>query len=226
MPIQPSACNPIAQPDFDAYFRTFSVTVDGKPVAFHKRTLAMKYGPAGIPVDVTAKLKQLGLTDATIEKQPTPLPPLSAANQQALVRGAYVIDDCPAWGVQDNYFWQQQFPAHSHVHIAHHYAPLLSESVNSPEYAAAIGRPYCAGAEELHDLQRATTTTEFRYILSTGANWAGPIRHFHLTLDKASPDQHLSVCWAAGHLNKTSPTRFEADLTNFTPAQELNVLLY
>jgi len=65
--------------------------------------------------------------------------------------------------------------------------------------------------------------TELEYILTTARNWRGPIGRFHLTLDKGKPDNLLSLCWNG--LTKTSPTTFEATITNFVPDHDIRLLV-
>jgi hypothetical protein len=62
------------------------------------------------------------------------------------------------------------------------------------------------------------------YVLTTGNNWKGPIGHFHLTLDKAKPDNVLSLCWD-GDLRKTGATTFEATRENFSPGRDIHLLV-
>jgi hypothetical protein len=61
------------------------------------------------------------------------------------------------------------------------------------------------------------------YILTTGANWAGPIADFTLTVDKGRPDNLISFC--ASGVKKLSPTQFQVHYTNFTPTADLAILI-
>ncbi len=61
------------------------------------------------------------------------------------------------------------------------------------------------------------------FVLTTGANWAGPIKDFSLTVDKGAPDALVSFCGQG--VNKTGPTTFETQKTDFTPQRDLNVLI-
>ena len=74
----------------------------------------------------------------------------------------------------------------------------------------------------------ATSQTPFyerriAYVLTTGANWAGPIGDFHLTVDKGAPDSLVSFC--ADGVKKIGPTLFEVRHANFTPTRDLHVLI-
>ena len=60
------------------------------------------------------------------------------------------------------------------------------------------------------------------YILKTGANWAKPIEHFKLTIER-DPNELVSFCWA-GKVTKISPTRFQMLEKNFLPKQDLEII--
>ncbi len=61
------------------------------------------------------------------------------------------------------------------------------------------------------------------YILSSGANWRGPIRDFRLVIDKGKADSLVSFCMDG--VRKISPTQFEVRKTNFEPRRDLPVLI-
>ena len=60
------------------------------------------------------------------------------------------------------------------------------------------------------------------YVLSSGANWAGPISTFKLIVDKGSTDNLVSFCGQG--VKKTGPTTFEMDLDGFLPEKDLDFL--
>ena len=60
------------------------------------------------------------------------------------------------------------------------------------------------------------------YILTTGANWSGPIGDFHLTIDKGAPENLVSFCGEG--VVKTGPTRFEIRAKDFVPERDLAIL--
>jgi hypothetical protein len=61
------------------------------------------------------------------------------------------------------------------------------------------------------------------YILKTAANWSGPIKAFHLVVDKQYPDNLVSFCGQG--VRKTGPPTFEMTKTNFTPTEDLSILI-
>jgi hypothetical protein len=64
---------------------------------------------------------------------------------------------------------------------------------------------------------------DLEYILSTGANWAGPIGYFHLELDKSDADL-VSLCPIPGlHLVRKGRS-FVADAEQYTPTMDIKVM--
>jgi Domain of unknown function (DUF4424) len=60
------------------------------------------------------------------------------------------------------------------------------------------------------------------YILNTGANWAGPIKNFKLTIDPGAGDRLVSFC--AGGLKATPTNTMEFTATDFKPNADLKIL--
>ena len=61
------------------------------------------------------------------------------------------------------------------------------------------------------------------YILTTGANWSGPIRDFRLVVDKGDARNLVSFC--GNGVKKISPTQFEMRERDFMPEHNLYVLI-
>jgi len=155
--------------------------------------------------------------------------------------------DTPQWQLQTRYYWQQTFPPNVEIKVNIAYKPFVGKALGGKTYAdidpnlAGGGRlvgestppksnPYCLDNQTVQGLKKALKRgvwmdlIELEYILSTGSNWLGPIGRFHLTIDKASPDNILSLCW--NNLQKTGPTRFESTLMDFKPTDEIRLLIY
>lgn len=60
------------------------------------------------------------------------------------------------------------------------------------------------------------------YIWDTARYWQGPIKKFHLIIEKDFPEQIISYCPYIG--SKTSPTTFEWQTENFVPQGRFKVL--
>ena len=71
---------------------------------------------------------------------------------------------------------------------------------------------------------RSCRSGGYQYVLKTGANWAGPIRSFKLTLDPGGSDRLVSFC--QGRL-KASPGGSTPEYTasDFKPDADLKILV-
>jgi hypothetical protein len=91
------------------------------------------------------------------------------------------------------------------------------------EFAKEMNDSYCVGPKLLRALgAREQFVWAVHYILTTGANWKGPIKKFKLTIAKASPKDTVSVCLP--DTRRASPTTFEVERTDFVPTQDLKIL--
>ncbi|HZK89611.1 MAG TPA: DUF4424 domain-containing protein [Stellaceae bacterium] len=147
----------------------------------------------------------------------------------------------PRWTLKTTYYWQQTFPAQQELVIEHRYKPSVGGSAGTtlskpddPD-ARAEEKKYCMEqgvidrAREMVEAARKAKNSSvgerrIDYVLKTGANWAGPIADFMLTLDKGAPDNLMSFCGKNG-LKKLSPTQFQLHYTDFTPTRDLAILI-
>jgi len=149
------------------------------------------------------------------------------------------------WTVKTAAVWQQTFPPGRPVIVEHRYHTSLGVSFDSvlrkglrqhKALAAEVEqyrKKYCIGSDFLARLDRLAGAAEantagiqerrISYVLKTGANWAGPIKDFRLTIDKQKPDRLLSFCPGQGRA--ISPTRVQFSAKDFTPTSDLNILL-
>jgi Domain of unknown function (DUF4424) len=231
-------------------FLGFTTTADGAPVTTQVEQKAFAHG-----VDQTALLKSLGI----------PLAPQSPATdkaldalpkdkwQQLISLGLAEIDEYgtipnqpmqqhlePRWTLKTTYYWQQSFPPHQEVVIAHQYKPSVGSSAASligtslAKDDRGYATKYCIDASFVtaatrlqlaakQNPNRYVTERRIDYILKTGANWDGPIAGFTLTVDKGSPANLVSFCGTG--VRKVSPTRFQVHYADFTPTADLGVLI-
>lgn len=144
----------------------------------------------------------------------------------------------PAWTLKTTFHRMQTFPAGKDVVVEHVYKPVVGGSVGASYiYAdenerAAIKADYCiddAFDAALDRMKRSTgegqmiSERTLGYVLTTGANWAKPIGSFHLTIEKDSPDQIITLC--AEGLKRIGPTRFELTRVEFTPEQDIQIMM-
>jgi hypothetical protein len=147
------------------------------------------------------------------------------------------------WTLRTNFYWQQTFPAAAETAIEHRYKPsvgasagtsLGSRGATTEPWFADYRRKYCMDRQFLAaiDGARRAARSDFGapfseeridYILAIGANWSGPIRDFRLVIDKGDADSLVSFCGEG--VRKIGPTQFEMRKANFTPRENLSVLI-
>lgn len=151
-------------------------------------------------------------------------------------------DFYPMWTLQTAYWWRTVFPAGKAVKVAHRYRPSVGGTVamtfinagKPSDYFNEYKQRYClddafmktaAKLEKLQDYDKGVFFVEkwLSYILTTGANWSGPIKSFRLTIDKGSKDDFVSFCGTG--VRKTGPTTFEMTATDFMPEKDIDILL-
>jgi Domain of unknown function (DUF4424) len=195
-------------------------------------------------VDQTALLHRLGIPLAPhVQSTHTALDGVPREERANLISLGLVDNTTlsPRWRLKTTYFWQQTFPALHELVIEHRYKPSVGSSVvtmlGNPDPAieglASYQQKYCTDADFIDTVtrdRRAAHVTyapfeekRIEYILTTGANWAGPIGEFTLVVDKGKPMNLVSFC--ATGVKKISPTRFELRKTNFLPKSDLSILI-
>ena len=150
-----------------------------------------------------------------------------------------------AWTVRTAALRTQTFEPKRPVVVEHRYRPGLGISFDTVlrkglRHDAAVTaevqryrRDYCIGDEFLANVDKLAEGAaahkaklqeqRISYVLKTGANWAGPIKHFKLTVDKKNPDRLVSFC--ADNIKVVSPTAVEFTATDFTPDKDLKILI-
>lgn len=129
-------------------------------------------------------------------------------------------------------------PAKTSVTITHSYKPMAGADWYGP--APEDFKGYCiddatrAALGGLLDRQkqigkRENTNTsliarEVAYVLTTGANWAGPIQHFRLEIELPTADDVLATCFAG--LRRTGPKLFAAEQADFVPIDDQAVAFF
>lgn len=216
-------------------FMNFAVSVAGVAVTPQIEIRALTGG-----LDITGKLAALAI----------PLNPLAEAAAKALnavpkeklsellVMGA--VRDAgdgfqPSWTLKSTYYWLQTFPAGQTIAVAHSYTPAVGLAFF---YDMALAEPgyvdrFCIDAATGKAIRRKLAAAkpeapllmeqQIQYILTTGANWQGPIADFRLVVDKEKPDAIVSFCMDG--VKKIAPTQFEVRKRDFQPRSDLDVLI-
>jgi hypothetical protein len=155
------------------------------------------------------------------------------------VEGTSVIT--PRWRTHITYHWQQTFkPGVTVIH--HRYRPMFGHDWIRTRDGKPVPDPatpyaaYCvdrAAGVRFHTPAANggyISALTLGYILTTGANWAGPIETFHLTVDGGHASQGdsqvvgIALCTDVP-LQQTSPVHLEGAMQNYWPKTDLRVLL-
>jgi hypothetical protein len=228
-------------------FLGFTTTANGQSVATHVEQKAYAKG-----IDQTALLQRLGIPLAPQLKTTSDALDALPRNkwQQLIDLGLAATDEYdvghgmerhlqPIWTLKTTYYWQQTFPPRQDLVIQHRYKPSVGGSVGTgvgnPDYPPPANYPtkYCMDPDFVAAAARAQHTAgrvnkifgeqRIDYILTTGANWAGPIADFTLTVDKGDRANLVSFCGKG--VKKIAPTQFQVHYTNFTPRRDLAILI-
>ncbi len=227
-------------------FVGFKAAVDGKPIVFKAEQRAFVGGK-----DVTQTITATGLPINVVKGGYKIFKTISPVNRKGLTDAGILYHDPVAdeyiaqWLVRTRFYWTQRFQTHETVVIEHSYQPVSGVGLFPEDWAWGgfnnkFVRSQCINPHIADDVaalaeprrkaikgpQPASVLSAWwtNYILTTANTWSGPIGRFHLTLDKLKPDNVLSLCWD-GELKKTGPTTFESVRTNFSPKQDIHMLV-
>lgn len=221
-----------------------------EPIWEEDRPISESYDTPG--KDVTALLTALDIplsldTDQVMAALMA-LPP--AARKQLADQGAIEVfgegtnpdDIFPNWSIVLRYHWTQTFPAGKDLRISHAYENYPPGGIfiwrNPPyeDWQADLQSRYCidkgTSAAIMKRLKNSSASGEdyvtgmsyaLSYVLRTANSWAGPIEKFRLTLDKGDAKNVISLC--ADGVQKTGPTTFVIEKENFSPADDLEILV-
>jgi hypothetical protein len=222
----------------DSYYgqpNGFSISVDGQPVKFAARLIALMDER-----DVTATLKNIGLTNAQIAFNPTLGPaakipsPTKAQEKKLTAAGLYGElpdgDHGPLWRVQVNYIWKQRFPVNKVVKVHHAYRPFYTGGPGASHMDADVARQFCTDKDFVTAYNRLVkrnghdylTVAQVSYILKTGNTWKRGIEDFTLNVIKGGSGELVSLCFP-GTFKKIGAATYQIRLKNFQPTQDLEV---
>ena len=187
--------------------------------------------------DQTAALTSLGIPLSPYRSQDA-LVKLSATNRARLGRLGLVNEDGqPLWTLRTKFYWQQRFSPERETVIEHRYKPSVGGTV--PVSSSQMRQwlidvkdyfhrklKYCVDEDFLRELAKDNTNYFLEqwvdYILTTGANWSGPIKQFRLVVDKGDPKNLVSFC--GRNVKQVGPTQFEMTISDLTPKKDLAIL--
>lgn len=233
-------------------FIDFQVTVDGRRVEPQVEVKATRSGVdvtevlkrQGVPLTMLAE------NDAATVALNERLNDLPEAAKRELERHG-VIDWTTSFGAENKplasthwdthitFYWFQVFPAGRTIEVTHRYRPVPRHFffVESDLASSEMRKKYCfdqaftraarAAFKRAAQGQDAGTSSilpgrELKYVLTTAGNWLGPIKKFHLTVEKPSEQALVSLC--AANIKRASPTTFELTANDYTPQDDINLL--
>jgi hypothetical protein len=250
-PIDLSEAENIALPSADPInFVDFETRIDGVPAQFQIDQRAMVGDKDVSALLDQFKLPRLPVGNREIRVADLPEATRTRLVDQGLLMPVRTDDKGRqqydvAWVVKTSAVRQQTFAAEGKVIVEHQYRPSVGTSPDTilrwilrynkglnPE-VERYRKEYCVSDAFLAELDKragngvpnASMIGERRinYVLKTGANWAGPIRSFKLTIDPGATDRLVSFC--PGQLKPTAPNALEFTATNFKPESDLKILI-
>ncbi|MEY4983837.1 MAG: hypothetical protein RIR62_2103 [Pseudomonadota bacterium] len=140
----------------------------------------------------------------------------------------------PLWSVVLRYHWTQTFPAGAAIEVSHSYenrptGGIFSWSHPPEDWQADYVERYCVDEGTSRAMAARLgpegygTAYLIDYVLRTANSWAGPIGQFRLTIDKGKAENVISLC--IDGIEKTGPTTFVVEKTDFSPQDDLRILL-
>jgi hypothetical protein len=231
-------------------FVGFSTKVDGKPINFTINQRAFLNGK-----EVTASLRSMGIPILPIGAQQLKITELAQPTRDRAVAEGLLAQSGtndkgeplyePRWTLKTSVVRQQTFPPGKPVAVEHRYKTSVGMSFDSllrqglrqkkalESEIARYKANYCIPDDFLKSLDKLAGADEankakvverrISYVLKTGANWAGPIKDFRLVVDKGQTDRLVSFCGEG--VKKISATTFEMRAKDFTPSQDLNIII-
>lgn len=231
-------------------FMGFSTRVDGRPATFTGSQRAALEGrdvtgtlrAMGIALlPIGERQPRIGELPSEVRERALNAGLLQQAGTNE--RGEPLYD--PTWTLKTSFMRRQTFPPGKPVVIEHRYATSVGVSFDTVlrqglrRNRALEGEVqrykanYCIGDDFLKSVDRlggrdeankaGLTERRISYVLSAAVGPAGPVRDFHLVVDKGRPDRLISFC--GDGVRKISATAFEMRAADYMPARDLNILI-
>jgi hypothetical protein len=186
---------------------------------------AQQFRPQDLPAATRTKMASEGL--------------LTPAGSDERGRPLYAA----GWVVKTAVYREQTFPPGKPVIVEHSYRPSVGASTDTilrkrlrQDKAIAkeferYRKDYCVSEDFLQELDKlggsapnngaGVQERRISYVLKTGANWAGPIKTFHLSIDKGS----RLVSYCPGKLAASAAKQaLDVSATDFTPDRDIKLL--
>jgi len=240
----------IALPSSDPLnFVNFETRVDGKPITFgtDQRAFVGDKEVTALLRELKVSILPLGaqafrpqdLAPATRERMVSEGLLMPAGSDE---RGRPLYS--PGWIVKTAVVRDQTFPAGKPVIVEHTYRPSVGSTPDTilrkglrqnramAKEIERYRREYCISDDFLQELDKTAGISQannagiqerrISYVLKTGANWAGPIKNFHLSIDRGANGRLVSYC--AGKLSASAKTPLDVTASDFTPDRNIKIL--
>ncbi|MGC2788269.1 MAG: DUF4424 domain-containing protein [Roseiarcus sp.] len=156
-------------------------------------------------------------------------------------KGAH-LDWVPLWTLGSKFWRSQVFPAGRDLLVERTYTPGTGSQSSLTFGAADLSAaqeshyretyctdgPFTSAVQSLYRKANAPNSKVrafeeyLSYVITSGANWAGPIGSFRLIVDKGDPQTLVSFC--GDGVRKIAPTTFEMTAKDYTPRRDIDVL--
>lgn len=232
-------------------FTPFKVTANGKAVSYKLQyrakaedgsDITQKLFDNGIPLSVLHVNGWMG--DAALDSRP---------KLREQLKGLNLLNDKNVgnWHNEASYHWRDTFPANQAHRVSHAYPPEAgSQWLELPASAKTIDdvkfsnewklRDYCPNEkvskqilarlpaknkkQSTLDASPYPKAREIGYVLTTGANWSGPIQDF--VLEVTPKVGHIvAFCWEGKPVNPQANGTYIVKAKNFIPKQDLKILM-
>ena len=206
----------------------FNVWVDGKKLI--PRRLIRVFLKYPEEKDITADFLALGLDPEKGEYGDETTKQKLAAMGGICSDDFYDLQDIPCWHYQKIYSWEQTFPAGKDVRVKHEYRPWVGgyagittghpESCLEQQFQMKLQNMMIRDMEARDGVRHEEV--DLKYVLRTGANWAGPIGKFTLEIDRGDAAL-ISYCAIPGLKLTRTGNKFVGSLNDFTPMADLDI---
>ena len=226
--------------DTQGLLESFRVWVDGVSVKPTMHVRALTDDEQG--TDITYALKSCGLTDkellsgwlfwslsdTDIRHINNKITQCNNPTIKQLRKDGQPTEDLQLeWQTQVVYSWQQTFKAGAITHVRHRYVPLVGTGWYGlegeyPEFC--VDESIKKALNSQREQQGVYAYLAMGYVLTTGANWAKPIKQFKLTVER-DDDEFVAFCWAGkGKVTKIGKGKFQVIEQDFSPTQDLDIV--
>jgi hypothetical protein len=235
----------------DYPLRPFKVLVDGQPVPTRFEHKAVLKGRDVTAALRRAGLSDLTIFETFgCDREVCEYP---EAVQRKLEAMGAVEYGAPQWRVTETVYWEQRFPKGRPLRVEHEYKPLTGFVYHYPyqqnrwvESSGRLPRPADRDGEDAVCLDEGARAAldrrmqrevdagakmvqvvlrDVEYILGTGRNWKGPIGDFTLRIEKAKPEEIVSLCFP-GQARRIDARTLEFRAKDLVPQDRLVIHFY